>query len=180
VVRLNADGSLVRIAGHFSGKRITNGRFNATMGGVTFQFDSERVKAFLSIGQWRPLPKRRKGGGYVSRDDNRAADAKLMTLMAERPTAGVRELAQALGVSHPAVSRRIGRLKAMGLVRCNGAGWEVGISDPNHTCAPWVKPISCYGRSLADDHGGVNNSESDDAPRTRRSARMDSGLARYG
>jgi hypothetical protein len=37
VVRLDADGTLVRTAGHFAGSPIRNGRFNATIDGVTLQ-----------------------------------------------------------------------------------------------------------------------------------------------
>jgi hypothetical protein len=146
-IRVGDDGSLVRASGRFFGKPIAAERFVVTIAGVQFRFDRERVRTFLKTGHWPRLPARKKGGGYCSPAANRAADDRLLMLMRERPEAGVRALAQVLGLSHPAVSRRIARLKTLGLVARVDGAWV--IEEPVKLFAPpWVRPISSYGRPV--------------------------------
>jgi hypothetical protein len=149
-VRLDAEGALIRTRGHFASKPIASARFTATIGETRLQFDAERVKQYLSTGRWRPLPKRRKGGGYVSKEANQLADQRLLAVVAEFPTLGVRKLAELVGVSHPCISRRISRLKQVGIVARVDGEWQV--ERPVATqCERWVPELRIRRPGLDED-----------------------------
>jgi hypothetical protein len=135
-VALADNGSLIRRSGHFVNKPIVGERFLV----AGRQFETAAVKDYLQTGSMSPprLQGRRKGGGYVSREACKLADDRLLALIAERPTAGVRALAQGLGMSHPAISRRLARLKAMGVVDRVGGRWRL---EAPRACPPWVPPL---------------------------------------
>jgi hypothetical protein len=148
-VELRQDGELVRRGGHFAAKPIKGERFLV----AGRQFETAAVKSYLKTGSWSPprLQGRRKGGGYVSANDNRAADARLMALMAEQPEAGVRQLAAMLGVSHPAISRRIGKLKAIGMASRDDGQWLVDAPNVKTQCDPWVPSLRVKVRGYDED-----------------------------
>jgi hypothetical protein len=145
-IRLKRDGTLVRRDGHFAGKSITSARFMCVIDGVQFQFETSKVKTFLRTGNWSRRPNRRNPSGQNgprTAADRRRADDKLLRLMARRPKATVCELAEAFKVTHPVLSRRIHRLKEMGLVSHGPAGWEVELlAAPK--CTPWLRPLADY------------------------------------
>jgi hypothetical protein len=57
----------------------------------------------------------------------------------------VTELAAALKLTHPTVSRRIAKLKATGRVDHGPNGWEVE-TQVAPKCPSWLKPIDLYAR----------------------------------
>jgi hypothetical protein len=82
--------------------------------------------------------------GPRTKEARRIADEKLFAMMRERPKAGVRQLALALGISHPVLSRRIAKLKERGLIEIGDNGtWEP--PQPSQ-CSPWLKPVTAYAR----------------------------------
>jgi DNA-binding transcriptional ArsR family regulator len=91
----------------------------ATLDGVRFQVETNKVKTMLATGRWPLAPNRRnrtgKNGARIA-SSRHHADEKLFALMRERPMAGVSQLARALGVSHSVLSRRIAKMKEGGLV----------------------------------------------------------------
>jgi len=73
------------------------------------------------------------------------ADDRLIAAMRENSHAGVCELAELLGLSCPDVSRRIARLKALGVVDyVDDAGWS--RSRSRRRMRPEIRPIHCYDR----------------------------------
>jgi hypothetical protein len=104
--------------------------------------------------------------------------------MQECPEAGVRRLGALLGISHPAISRRVSKLRRLGLVAHGPNGWEVEALSPPPASAQWVRPIGAYGRSALKLVDADEAGDDDEAPpRTRYSRRpkiLDSRLRRYG
>jgi hypothetical protein len=135
-VELRDDGFLIRKNGHFASKPIRGERFLV----AGRQFETEAVRRYLEIGEWRPLPKRRTGKGACSAADRKRADERLLALMADEPGFGVRALARALGLTHPCVSRRITRLKQIGMVSRDDDRWQVERPTVAR-CASWVPAL---------------------------------------
>jgi hypothetical protein len=119
------------------------------------QFETATVKRFLRTGRWPQRPNRRNQtrlNGPRRASERRAADKRLLALMAKRPKAGVRQLAAALNLTHPCVSRRIMRLKALGLVIHDETGWTIETQPAQ--CAPWVLSVSNYTRRETHEEAG--------------------------
>jgi hypothetical protein len=116
------------------------------------QFETSVVKAFLKTGCWPMRPNRhnwtRRNGPRTAKA-RKVADDKVMRLMAKKPLIGVRQLAHALNLTHPTVSRRIMRMKELGLVDHGPNGWEVETAQ-SAQCAPWVSSVSKYLRQPVD------------------------------
>jgi hypothetical protein len=96
-------------------------------------------------------------GQPLTVEERRAADARLIALMAVRPMASIRELARALSMDHAAVSRRAARLRMTDAIDRVGGVWVVMEPEPARACEPWVRHISTYvrvvvsGRASADE-----------------------------
>jgi hypothetical protein len=132
------------------------------------QHETEKVVGFLKTGAWVDRPNKRNARrkhGASAPAARKAADAELVALMREHPKAGVRALAAMLGMSHGCVSRRIGPLKAAGVVCYGPDGWTV---ETPATFTAWVKPIATYTRTIIRDEADAE----DDPRRPRRAKAM--------
>jgi len=140
-VAITDSGALVRITGHLKNKPIVGERF-LTAGR---QLETAAVREYLSTGQWPCRPNRRnreRKRGAETKAAREAADHRLVTLMRQRPGAGVRELAALIGMSHPCVSRRVARLKLLGMIDHDSGLWS--IEAPFTPRTVWVRPISAF------------------------------------
>jgi hypothetical protein len=151
-VRLDAAGALVwrpRPADQFatvgaankwnsqySGKPVKGDRIAITLNGAMRRVEAALVTRFLATGTWPP-PSNRRCGKRPTAEGSRIADAKLIELMAKHPTLGVRQLARTLNVTHPGVSRRITRLKEVGVVSRIDGAWVVDLPVVGH-CQSWL------------------------------------------
>jgi hypothetical protein len=116
------------------------------------------VKGYLKTGVWASRPNKRNGRtGNITKAAREASDVRLMALMAERPKARVIELAAALGVSHPCVSRRATRLKMAGLVSLGPSGWVVSdlLDGKPYAVTPWLELFPLRVRSQDEINGHV-------------------------
>jgi hypothetical protein len=116
------------------------GHVSITVNGATRRVDVGKVKTFLTTGRWPKLPKRRNAVGARTPAASKIVDSKIIQAMRERPGAGVRELAQALKMAHPSVSRRIVKLKMLGVVDHDEQGWV--IEAPHRPTTVWIKPLA--------------------------------------
>jgi hypothetical protein len=107
----------------------------------------------------------------MTEDAHKDADDRPLALMRERPEAGVRELAQALGLAHPSVSRRIARLKLACAVERIDGRWTFERPAPKIV---WVRPINEFLRSPL---RGANDEAEDEAePPVKRSWARHAGV----
>jgi hypothetical protein len=92
-------------------------------------------------------PQRARKRGAETLAARKPADHRLMAMMRSQPEAGVRQLAAMVGVSHPCVSRRIARLKALGMVDHDGGAWAV--EAPAAPTVPWMRGIGDFVRHVS-------------------------------